>query len=387
MLKRTVLLLLAFFSACTSYAQTDTSRLRISLITCGPGDEEVWEVFGHTAIRVIDSGQHTDLVYNYGTFEFGPNFEIQFMRGKLLYCLAVEEFSGFLPEYVLAKRSVEEQVLLLNGTQKQQFYAFLNWNAEPAHKYYKYDFFFDNCATRIRDAFPKTFGNGFVFGRTLPKDSKLSFRDIINKYFYRDHWTRLGVNILLGSKIDRVMTNEDIMFLPDYLRDGVGGATVNGQNVATRPVLMLAGGPPQPAGVNGPLVLTSLVALLTIIGLSVRRFRILGRVMSFLLLFVTGLLGLLILVMWFGTDHQGCADNYNLLWCLPTNIFLAFFRPKGRGRYALIAISLVFVSLLLHTFRIQGMTILELSPLLLALLCVYGAIYRGSRMKTMIAHA
>ena len=382
MLKRIFFLLLAFCSLIHADAQTDTSHLRISLITCWPGDEEIWEVFGHTAIRVIDSTEKTDLVYNYGTFEYGPGFELQFMRGKLLYSLSVAEFEGFKHEYVIAKRSVEEQVLLIDGKQKAAFYSFLNWNAEPAHKYYKYDFFFDNCATRIRDAFPKSLGNGFKFGPAIQVGSSISFRDIINQYFYRDHWTRVGVNILLGSKIDKPMTNSDIMFLPDYLRDGVGGATLNGKNIATKSSLLLAGSDKQSAGVNAPFILTSVIALLTIAGLTVKRLRLLGRIMSTILLFVTGLLGCLILVMWFGTDHQACRDNFNILWCLPFNIIIAFFNPKGKGKYALIAMILIFVSIFLHTFKIQGLTLFELAPLFLALLFIYGSAYRKGKMQT-----
>jgi Domain of unknown function (DUF4105) len=264
------LFVLLFLSVCVSvFAQADTakfpqhlnadtSRLRISLITCGPGDEAVWEVFGHTAIRVIDSNNHLDLVYNYGTFDYGPGFELQFMRGKLLYSLSVYEFSGFLPEYLIAKRSVEEQVLIMTGRQKKQMYALLNKNAEPANKYYKYDFFFDNCATRIRDVFPRTFGDGYVYGLAIPTTSKETFRDVINRYFHKAHWTRLGVNILLGSKIDRVMTNSDIMFLPDYLRDGVAGATVGGQKIAMPAKVMLPGEQAATAGLNQPLMLTIL---------------------------------------------------------------------------------------------------------------------------------
>lgn len=365
----------------------DTSRLRISLITCGPGDEAVWEVFGHTAIRVVDSSNHLDLVYNYGTFDYGPGFELQFMRGKLLYSLSVYEFSGFLPEYAIAKRSVEEQVLIMNGAQKKEMYALLNKNAEPANKYYKYDFFFDNCATRIRDVFPRTFGDGYVYGLAIPTTSKETFRDVINRYFHKDHWTRLGVNILLGSKIDRVMTNSDIMFLPDYLRDGVAGATVGGKKIAMPAQIMLPGGQAATAGMNQPLILTILIALLTILGVTQKKFQTLGRVMTFMLLFVTGLLGCLILVMWFATDHQGCSNNYNLLWCLPLNIFIAFFNPKGKGRYALIAIVLMFVSLFLHITKVQGLTLPELSPLFVALLFVYGMIYKKSLIAKASAHA
>jgi hypothetical protein len=376
-----LLLLPCFFAA---RAQTDTSHLRISLLTCGPGDEEVWEVFGHTAVRVVDSAQHLDIVFNYGMFSFGPNFELQFMRGKLLYCVEAENYRDFVPEYVLAKRSMQEQVLLLNGPQKEHLYEFLNWNAEPEHKYYKYDFFFDNCATRIRDAFPRedVLGKAFKYGQTVDSTKHITFRDIINQYFYRDHWTRLGVNILLGSRIDKVMTNMDIMFLPDYLRDGLAGATVNGHKVAAPPVQILPGSEKQPAGVNWALALTLSILVLTVVGLSFKQFALLGRIMTALLMLATGLLGVLILIMWFGTDHQGCANNYNLLWCLPTNIILVFGKARGRGKYSLIAIICILVSILLHITGIQGLTIVELAPLLLSLLYVYGNIYRKSKTPT-----
>lgn len=397
MLKRILFFLFAFCLYTPVFAQdtmsavappTDgNSHLRISLLTCGPGHEEIYEVFGHTAVRVVDSVRHTDVAYNYGTFAYGPDFELQFMRGKLLYYVTIDNFGDFMQEYVENKRSVEEQVLLLSNKQKEEISSFLQWNAEPEHRYYKYDFFFDNCATRIRDIFPRVLGSGFVFGQTIPKDSRITFRDIINRYFYRDHWTRVGVNILLGSKIDPVMTNSDIMFLPDYLRDGVGGGTVNGTKIATAPVLILPGAGNPPTGLNQPFFMMCDVAILTIIGLSVKRVRWLGRVMSFLLLFVTGLLGCLILVMWLGTDHQGCSNNFNILWCLPTNIIIAFFNPKGKGRYALAAIGLIFVSLLLHVFKIQGLTLIELGPFLLALLFVYGSIYKSSTMKNTTANA
>ena len=389
MLKTICILLVVFVVQLSAFAQTDTSaitqhagdHLRVSLLTCGPGDEEVWEVFGHTAVRVIDSERHTDAVFNYGTFDFGPDFEMQFMRGKLKYSLSVMPYNVFMQEYVEAKRSVEEQLLLLDWKQKEHIYDFLQWNAEPENKEYKYDFFFDNCATRIRDIFPKpqVFGKDFHFGQALPEGKRLTFRDIINIYFYRDYWTRLGVNILLGSKIDKPMTNADIMFLPDYLRDGVGGSTVNGRKIATAPVLILSGSQSTQGGINYALLLTTVIAVLTIAGLTVKKLKLLGSIMSTLLLVVTGLLGCLILVMWFGTDHQGCADNFNILWCLPLNIFIAFFNPKGKNRYALIAMLLIFVSLFLHVCKIQGLLLPEFGPLLLALLFIFGTIYKRTR--------
>ena len=398
MIRRIILFLLLFAPGLSIYAQQDTGsadtthfsngirHLRISLLTCGPGDEEIYEVFGHTAVRIIDSIEHTDLVYNYGTFQYGPGFELQFMRGKLLYYLGVDQYNDFMQEYVQAKRSVEEQVLLLNWKQKEHIYDFLQWNAEPGNKYYKYDFFFDNCATRIRDIFPRpeVFGKTFHFGNALPQGKHLTFRDIINQYFYKDQWTRMGVNILLGSKIDKQMSNMDIMFLPDYLRDGVGAGTVNGHNIATAPVLILPGNNATPAGINWAIVLSCVLAILTIAGLTVNRLRILGKIMSILMLFVTGLLGCLILVMWFATDHQGCSNNFNILWCLPLNVVVAFFNPKGKGKYALIAMILIFVSLLLHFINVQGLLLAEFGPLLIALLFIYGTIYKNSKVKNTI---
>jgi len=387
---RKIAFLALFMAGCfPAFSRGGGSHLRISLLTCGPGDEAVWEVFGHTGLRVVDSQEHTDMVYNYGTFDFGPDFEIQFMRGKLLYSLTVMPFQGFMQEYLDAKRKVEEQVLLLDTMQKERLYYFLEWNAEPENKYYKYDFFFDNCATRIRDIFPRPeiFGKTFRYGETMPAGQRISFRDIINRYFYRDHWTRVGVNILLGSRIDKPMTSKDIMFLPDYLRDGIGGGSVKGQPIASPSAVLLPQGPQSGSGPNWPFMVGLLVLALTIAGFTLPGLRILGSIMSTLLLSVTGILGMLILVMWFWTDHQGCANNYNLLWCLPTNIIIAFFRPKGRGRYAILAILMLLTTLVLHLLRVQCLTLLELSPILLSLLLVYGSVFRRSNLKPVVKNA
>lgn len=375
MFRKVVLFLTLLFSL-NAAAHVDTSHLRISLLTCGPGSGEVYEVFGHTAVRIIDSVNGTDDVYNYGMFSYGPGFELQFMQGRLLYYVAYYPFRAFMPEYLEAGRSVQEQELLLDGAQKENIYAYLQWNSQPEHKNYKYDFFFDNCATRIRDIFPKNLNPGFTFGRAIPVDSRLTFRDIMNKYFYCRPWERVGCNLLLGRKIDKVMSNEDIMFLPDYLRDGVAGATVNGRKISRAPIVILPGQVPPP-GFNWPLVLTSFAALLTIIGLTVRSLRWLSKIMTTSLLFVTGLLGCLMLVMWFCTDHQACSDNFNILWMLPTNIIIAFFNPKGKGKYALIALILIFVSLILHVFKVQALVVEDL-PLMLALLFIFGTIYKRS---------
>ncbi len=359
----------------------NASHLRISLLTCGVG-EQVWETFGHTGIRVIDSDRHDemrDVVFNYGTFDgYDKDFEIKFMKGKLLYYLSVYPYNDFLQEYKEGNKSVKEQVLLLDKKQNEYFLSLLAENAKPENKYYKYDFFFDNCATRIRNIFPKTFEGNFVFGQTIAPGSHPSFRDIINEYFYKKHWIRIGVNLLLGSKIDREMTSSEIMFLPDYLSIGIKDATVNKQKISTDTVTLLSGSPHDKAGINEPFIVFCCVFILTLLGLSFNNLRILGKIMSFLLLFITGIMGCVLLIMWFGTNHQTCANNFNLLWLLPTNLILAFFKPKGRNRYVLIAILFIVITFFLHLFNIQRITILEITPILLSLILVYGNIFRNS---------
>lgn len=371
------IVLLSAFSY-TSFAQADSSRLRISLLTCGPGDE-IWAQFGHTAVRVTDSAAGTDVVYNYGTFSFGEGFELQFMRGKLLYYVSYYPYENFLQEYNNPQRRVEEQELLIKGEEKQAIRDYLVDNAREENRYYKYDFFFDNCATRIRDVFPKALGHQFKYGSTLPENSQLTYRQIMNAYFYRVHFERLGCNLLLGSRIDKVMTDEEVMFLPDYLRNGLEGAKVKDQLVAA-PIQVIYEGPGHvPAGLNWPFIVLTIAAIITIAGLLLPKLKWLGSAMSFLFLLVTGLLGTLMLVMWLGTDHQGCQNNFNILWALPTNLFLAFLPKRNKGRYAIVAIIFIFLSLLLHILKIQELALLELSPLLFVMLFIYGSLFKRKK--------
>jgi hypothetical protein len=391
MIKRFVFSMLTVVMCFTSplKASTDTvmhrqSGLRVSLLTCGVG-EEIYEIFGHTAVRIVDSnieGPLGDVVYNYGMFNgYDEGFELKFMQGKLLYYVATQLYSDFMEEYLQQGRKVEEQLLMLEESKKEELNEFLKNNVLPENRFYKYDFFFDNCATRIRDMFPNSLGKGFVYAEILPQGHHLTFRDIINQYFYRKHWERVGVNILLGSRIDKVMTTSDIMFLPDYLRDGLASATLNGRKIATPPQMVLNGSEHKPSGVNQPMVLMWTLLALTILGFTVKKLHILGRIMSALLLVVTGLLGVLILTMWFATNHQGCGNNFNILWAVPINLFIAFANPKGKGKYAIIAMVLILVSLLLHVVHVQGL-VPEFFPLLLALLLVHGMIYKQTKLKT-----
>lgn len=374
MIRNFFLFLIVLLFSFSIYAQNNSFHLRISLLTCGTGTE-AWETFGHTALRVVDSTTGEDVVFNYGMFNgYGDGFLLQFVRGKLPYYVAYYPFPSFLQEYRDYGRSVAEQELLLNDSIKNNIRNFLLDNCEERNKYYKYDFFFDNCATRIRDIFPNVLGKDFHYANVLPAGKKLSFRNIINRYFYAVHWQRFGVNLVLGSKIDKIMSNDEIMFLPDYLNDGVGRANLLGKPIAKEKEILVNGSVPVKVGWDEPMWLMLVFLGLTLIGFKFRKW---NQVMNFVLLFLSGLLGCIILIMWFATDHQTCQDNFNLLWALPTNLFLAFAPKKNKNKYAFIAMILLLVALLVHLMKIQEMPLAELSPMLLALLLTYGNMMRN----------
>src|ERR1043165_5799283 len=147
-------IILLFFCPLLSFSQADSpSHLRVSLLTVGVGDE-IYASFGHTGIRIVDSIAGTDIVYNWGTFDgFQKDFELKFMRGKLLYYCSSESYQHFIGTYIEEQRGVEEQEIFLNDIQKRQLQSFLNENLKEENRYYKYDFLYDNCATRPRDVF------------------------------------------------------------------------------------------------------------------------------------------------------------------------------------------------------------------------------------------
>lgn len=300
--------------------------MRISVLTCSQGDE-LYSTFGHTALHVVDSSKHTDIIYNYGTFDFDdPDFYVKFTRGKLDYFLSVETLPQFMYEYQVEKRNVIEQELLLPGSAKTAIANALIENMMGANRYYKYDFLYNNCTSRVRDILQK------YAGMTVPRllvPPGTTFRNMLHVYLDRGGkaWSRLGIDLLLGSPIDRKVTIGQSMFLPDYLMKGIDSAAPvkEGSFVKSR-ILINTGSPSEPAINYWPLVVFSAVSLFIIlISLVKNRPAVLLRpVLDFLLFLITGLIGCLLLFMWFGTDHKACAANYNLLWALPTNLIAAF---------------------------------------------------------------
>lgn len=352
-------------------------RLQVSIITCGPG-QDLYSVYGHSAVRLVDSTRGTDKVYNYGTFDFSdPEFYWKFTRGKLLYYLSVESYDGFVRLYDHEGRSMYEQVLNLPKADALRIQNFLETNALPEHKFYRYDFLFDNCSTRIRDIFPNLLGNRFSFGVAMTDDS-LSFRGLLDVYERNIHWERFGINLLLSSKVDEKMKGYQSMFLPDYLQKGFHGAQLDGQALVKQTLQILPARLPFTNEGNAPRqlgwgVLFGLI-LLSILP-TTRRFMVFFDVMWFM---VIGLLGCFMLFMWLGTEHAVCAFNLNLFWAVPTHLIMAYWIGADHAKkalYARVAITMLLVGILLSWLGPQPYPA-ELTPYLLLMywrLSVHGA--------------
>ncbi len=350
-----------------SFAQNDSSRLRISLLTCAPG-EEMYSMFGHTALRITDSATLSDLVYNYGTFDFeDPAFYSKFVNGKLDYFLSVAEFPLFMYEYQATKRDVTEQELNLSGQEKSAIQKALAENLSGSNRFYKYDFLYDNCTSRVRDLLVKYAGMRVT--RPVVAEGT-SFRNLIHEYADRGNmgWTKLGMDLLMGTPADKKMNIQESMFLPDYLMKGVD----NAPPLLIKKDNILQTGYAVPTGTTlWPLIFlgafSALVLLLSFINnksaISITGF------FDFLLCFLTGLIGCVLLYTWFGTDHASFKYNYNLLWALPTNLFAALFirrKPLWLKKYFLVA-ALVYGLVLISWYWLPQQLNTALVPVVLLL--------------------
>lgn len=224
-MKKSLLLLFLFLLLIPAKAQNRLSdEAQISILTAAPSNDEVYTLYGHTAIRVIDTLYKLDVVFNYGIFDFSkPNFVYRFTKGETDYKLAAYNFSHYIIEYQMRGSEVTEQVLNLTPEEIDKIWNALITNAQPENAVYRYNFFFDNCATRPV-AIVEEQVNGEVKYNDPPKPQ--TFRDLINYCTRSNPWLTFGCDLALGSPTDRVATPHEMMFLPVYLKDEFEKATI-----------------------------------------------------------------------------------------------------------------------------------------------------------------
>ncbi|WP_299001893.1 DUF4105 domain-containing protein [uncultured Tenacibaculum sp.] len=338
MIKKFAFILLTLLSITVGISQnTNTLTLskfsQISVVTSGPG-EALYEKFGHTAVRVKDPVLQIDLIYNYGIFDFeDPNFYINFTKGFMKYKLARYPFYLSLKSAQQDGRWVKEQVLNLTQLQKNEFFKFLENNALPENASYFYDPFFDNCATRPRDIIQKVVGDSLLFKDDFVT-KKQSLRQLMNKEINPNTWGSLGINIALGSKLDKTATPSEYLYLPDYVFEALKASKIIKGNkeedlVQKTNVLLDFEEKKSKSDAFSPFLA---ILLFSLLGLFITYKDIKNskrsKWLDFTLFFTTGILGLLIVFLWFFTNHSTAPNNFNFLWAFAPNIIVAFFLLK-----------------------------------------------------------
>ena len=317
--------LLAFLFVTVSFAlQFQLSQnAEASVLTFGPGNS-LNDAFGHNAFRIKDETKGIDIVYGYGQYDFdAPFFVLKFARGKLNYLISRHFYSDIFNYYSRENRTIKEQVLNLSTAQKQQLFNYLENNYKPENRKYLYDFFYDNCATKIRDVLSTVTNNSITFEKPESFEPK-TFRTLIYEHVNKNSWGSFGIDIALGSVVDREASAKEFMFLPKYIHAFFEVSRINGNKdlVKSSKVLYERKTDNSSSGfIFSPLVILGLLSVV-ILFITYKDFKAQKRSkwLDVTLFSLTGIIGVLLLLLWFGTDHTATWQNYNLLWACPLNI-------------------------------------------------------------------
>lgn len=334
MRKYIAIIFLLLVSLGTFAKQIDFSDdARYSIVTCAPG-MEAYSAYGHTALRVVDPLNGLDVVFNYGIFSFQTeNFILKFVKGETDYQLGVYPYKNFIQEYINDQRTVWEQRLNLTLEEKNNLEKQILNDYLPENRVYRYNFFFDNCATRVRDRVLTATSDSVVITEVI--NSPQTFRQLIDHYIKWYGWMKFGINLAVAKPAERVASFEEEMFLPEYLMSNFEVLMIKDAN-GLRPlvgerVVLNSGIDKKPKQGIPPVVYFSLLLIVLLVGyyfLAESYPRLL--ILSYVIFFVVGLAGCLLTFLAGFSEHPAMAPNFNLLWALPTHILVFIVWPFKR---------------------------------------------------------
>lgn len=374
-----LLIVLLFAGSLPSKAQTFlfSGPVEVSLLTCDPG-KAVYARFGHTALRIKDFNGR-DLAFNYGIFDFRTtNFYWKFLKGETDYLLGVYPTEYFLEEYHERGSGVREQVLNLTGDEKQRLIALLEENYLPENRMYRYNFVFDNCATRPGMMLQKALDGLLSYESSYSSET---YRSLINQHIADDAWLSLGINLVFGMEADQPVNEGGAGFLPGLLLEDLQLASVVGYNGEKNPRKLVIStshivGPFPEVSSSTPFFIHPLFIatlwLLAGLWLSFRKQKV-NRYLNFfdlVLYVVTTLGGLLIFMLSFFSEHPLVAANWHLLWLNPLNFIPAFLLWKKSAARILqvyngISLLLVLAAGVIFALQLQQIPVAVLPVLLL----------------------
>ena len=373
-----VLVLLAI----RSNAQTDSIILKsmdsvnISLLTCGP-DDNVYSLYGHTAIRYHDIGRDQDLVINYGMFSFQKRFfVVRFVFGLTDYEMGIDELPTFVSNYAARGRWVCEQQLNLTREEKWAITQAIDVNYRPENKVYRYNYFYDNCTTRARDMITRHIRGTVLYAEN--KSITSSYRTMVHQWTAGHVWARFGNDLLLGVKADRKTNKAQQQFLPDTLRRDFEQAIVVDRQGKQRKLVdttfYLVAPVASTAQAAHPITPTHCVLVLLATTLFVcLAERKTGRILwgyDAVLMLCTGLAGIILLAMVF-SQHPTVRLNFQILLLSPLSLVFLYpcikqLRKHKRHPYIKLwhALLCLFLGLSFFQHYAEGMMIVALSLLI-----------------------
>ena len=360
----------------TNYAETPADSIRVSLLTCSPHDE-IYSLYGHTAIRYEDKASKTDIVVNYGMFSFKkPFFVARFVLGLTDYEMGIQDFNDFCYEYQYFGSQVTQQEINLTPEEKGQLLKALQDNYANA-RVYRYNYFYNNCTTKARDIILKSINGKIEYKNAI--DKSVSFRDLIHGCNANYSWSSFGNDLLLGFKADMQTTREEQQFLPDNLMRDFGQAKIVSADGSARPLvknteIIVKGNDYAIAGktkVTPQFVFITL--LLLIAAIVVAEFKTKKRFLwvDISLLLASGLAGLILFVMLF-SEHPTTSTNLQIFILCPLNLYWAIYIIKNKRNERKLRKAWTFLSIMLciglsgRLIQVyaEGMPLLALSLLL-----------------------
>jgi hypothetical protein len=356
-MKRSLLTILAVLlvnlGSIFSQVSNDTT---FYLITCDPGIE-TYSVYGHSALRVVMPGTQSDMVYNWGVFDFNtPNFVWKFAKGRLNYMLGVYPYNRFLQDYMMENRAVISQEINLEPVEKLRLMLLLQENMRPENRNYRYDFFYDDCSTRIRDLLEKILGDKLIYPPDQRNDAP-TFREKIGSHLLMYPWLKMGTDLLMGTPGERKTSFRDRMFLPEDLQRNLTQAVVNRDRkmiplVQSAATILDFPPPDVKTGFYATpvFIFTLLFIVLVVISALLKNSPVMNYI-DIAIFLAYSVLSLLMIFFNFFTDHLQMRLNLSIIWFNPFIIFCLYTLITGKRSYLwfrlVFFLALIFIPLII----------------------------------------
>lgn len=316
-MKRMLLFLALILGILFVRAESVSGNIEVSVLTCSPG-QEVYSLYGHTAIRVKDKARGTDYVFNYGVFDFNSEYFVwNFVLGKTDYLCVAVPWEYFVREYEARGSSVVAQVLNLTESEAAKVRDYLHENIRKENCVYRYNYLTNNCTTRVMDCVQSCIEGELVYSWM---EEPRTYRNILHEYTRDFPWTQEGNDVLLGSDVDTLLSYRATCFLPEYYMNSLAYAVVRNEFEDTRNLvketLTLVSKNPSAVKVQEsfPLSPMEMGWLVFAIGLVIMGAEFLTRkmfwILDVLLMSVHGLAGCLITFVFFFSEHPTLDSNW-----------------------------------------------------------------------------